>query len=978
LRTPPSGTVTFLFTDIEGSTRRWEEGPDAMRSDLQRHDDLLTHVIEAHGGFVFKTVGDACCAAFPTPLQALSAAVQAQRLIQSEQWQTEPLRVRIAINTGVAGLQDGDYLGPPVNRTARLLAAGHGGQILVSALTAELIRLFLPEDIELQSLGEHTLRDLQQPERVYQVIAQGLDTRFPPLRTPNPILTNLPVQPTPFVGRQREVHELRELLARTAIRLVTLTGPGGTGKTRLAMQVAANSSREFDDGVIFVPLGTVTEPDLVTSAIAQNLGVRETGRQPLLESLKHYLREKRMLLVLDNFEQVMPAATILADLLATVPGLTLMVTSRTILRVSGEHDFPVQPMSVPDLLQLPLPDQLHQFEAVELFLQRAVALKPDFALGEENARAVAEICVRLDGLPLAIELAAARIRMMPPQAILSRLTSRLKLLTGGARDLPARQQTLRGAIDWSHSLLDENDRSLFRRLAIFSGGFTLEAIEAICGGTTSESSHPGGEALLEPDSVLIPQLDVDMLDAVQSLIDKSLIKGADGSEVSPRFAMLETIREYAQERLDESGESDVIRRQHAYYYLHMAEESEVELRGPDQIRWLERLETEHDNLRAAISWAQEQSDWPLGLRLVAALGRFWFAHGHLTEGRRHLEAALEHGEDGEGGEAQHRARALNLAGRLAVMQGDYTTAQSRYQESLTLFRSLDDKQGIAHVLNDFGNLASMQGDYTERRTLQEESLLLFREIGDASGAASALLQLGNVLMVEGEHGTARQYIEEALITLRRLGDVRGIAMSLFFLGNADQEEGDHAAAREHFDESLKLFRSLGDKWTIASLLVNSGNAVCEQRDYPTAENLYREGMQAFQELGARRGVADALSGLASIALRQGDLDRAGTLYRQSLQIRSELGNRLGIIECLEGLARVIIELNNPKLAALFLAAADRHRNLMNSPLPPFEQAQHQLTLGKARSLLNEGEWQQVWEEGSSLTLQDVVDKALSG
>jgi class 3 adenylate cyclase len=464
---PLTGTVTFLFTDIEGSTRLWEHNALAMQSALARHDELLRSVVEGCGGYVFKTVGDAICAVFPTAPDALQAALETQRRLLSSVWeQSGPLFVRMALHTGAAEERDGDYFGPPVNRVARLLSAAHGGQVLLSLPTQELVRDQLPAGTSLRDLGEYRLKDLFRPERVYQLLAPGLPVEFPPLRTLDAYRNNLPLQPTPLIGREKEVAEVCERLARPEVRLLTLTGAGGTGKTRLGLQAAAELTERFEDGVFFVPLAAISDPTLVLPAVAGTLGVKEAGGQPLLESLEYYLGEKRILLVTDNFEQVLEAAPVVTGLLSAASKVKVLATSRIPLRLYGEHEYAVPPLGLPDPERPPSVESLTQYEAVRLFVERAQAAKADFSVTNDNAPAVAEICYRLDGLPLAIELAAARIKVLSPQKMLGRLGNRLKLLTGGARDLPERQRTLRSTIEWSYGLLEEGEKVLFARLSV--------------------------------------------------------------------------------------------------------------------------------------------------------------------------------------------------------------------------------------------------------------------------------------------------------------------------------------------------------------------------------------------------------------------------------------------------------------------------------------------------------------------------------
>src|SRR5215211_3095029 len=480
---PPSGTVTFLFTDVENSTRLWEKSPESMEVSLRRHDAILREAIEEHGGFVFKTVGDAFCATFPAASGALQAALAAQEALLSEPWEAQPdapLRARMALHTGAAQERDGDYFGPPLNRVARLLSAAHGGQVLLSSTTQELVRDQLPQDSHLRDLGKRHLKDLSRPERVFQLTASELPSEFPPLRTLQSYPNNLPLQATPLIGREREVEAVVERLRGPQTRLLTLVGPGGTGKTRVGLQAAAELVEDFEDGVFFVPLAAITDPSLVASTIARVLGLSEGGAQAPEELLEGYLRERRTLLFLDNLEQIIESASLVDELLSSAPDLKILVTSRIPLGLYGEYEFPVAPLSLPDPGSLPPLETLTDYEAVRLFVERASAVRPDFSLTQENAVAVVEICRRLDGLPLAIELAAARIKLLSPGVLLERLSNRLKLLTGGARNLPERQRTLRNAIQWSYELPDAGEKVLFARLSVFSGGATLEAIEAVC------------------------------------------------------------------------------------------------------------------------------------------------------------------------------------------------------------------------------------------------------------------------------------------------------------------------------------------------------------------------------------------------------------------------------------------------------------------------------------------------------------------
>jgi predicted ATPase/class 3 adenylate cyclase len=623
-----TGTVTILFTDIEGSTHLWEQFPHAMQGALARHDALLRQAVQAHNGHVIKSTGDGLHAMFEAAGDAVLAVIAAQRALQTEPWgEIGPFWVRMGLHTGEVVQREGDYFAPAMNRAARLMAAGHGGQILLSAATYELVRDHLPAGVIIRDLGEHRLKDLIRSERIFQLGAADLRVSFPSLNTLDSRPNNLPAQSTSFFARERALAALRALLDRPDVRLLTLTGPGGIGKTRLSVQLAAELLDTYAHGAFFVPLAALSDPMLVASAIAQVLGLREAGDRPLQETLLSYLRDKELLLILDNFEQVVSAAPLVGALVAGAPQLKVVVTSRRVLDLSGEQQFAVPPLTVPEPQRVVSLDVLTQYEAVALFIQRAQLAKPDFVVTNDNAPAVAEICARLDGLPLAIELAAARIKVLPPAALLARLEHRLPLLTGGARDSPVRQQTMRSAIAWSYDLLHEREKVLFRRLSVFVGGCTLRAVEAVC----------DAQGTLGPD----------VLDSISTLVDESLLRLQAGLSIEqegsgePRFGMLDTIREYALERLAESGEGDTIRQHHAAYYLGMVDEADAQLRGVERQLWLDRLEVEHDNLQAALGWSEtEARDTEAGSRLVGALSWFWFLRGYLKPGARWLEDAL--------------------------------------------------------------------------------------------------------------------------------------------------------------------------------------------------------------------------------------------------------------------------------------------------------------------------------------------------
>jgi len=694
-----------------------------------------------------------------------------------------------------------------------------------------------------------------------------------PVKQMEPRPSNIPVQRTGFVGREKEVAAAKELLLRQNVRLVTVTGPGGIGKTRLAVEVASGLVENFPGGIHFVPLSPLSDPGLIASVIVQTLGIREAGGQSPLEILKKNLQDSLrapMLFLLDNFEHLVQAAPTVAELLAMAPNLKILVTSRAALHVYGEHEFPVPALAVPDLRCMPPVEVLSQYPAVALFVQRAVAAKPDFELNRQNAPAVTEICTRLDGLPLAIELAAARVKVLSPSSMLTRLASRLQLLTGGARDLPTRQQTLRGAIDWSYDLLNAAEQKLFRRLSVFVGGCNLEGVEAVCD-TKSD-------------------LDLDLLDGMASMVDKSLLQQVEQANGESRFVMLETIREYALEKLEASREEALTKRAHAAYCLVLAEEEATEQSGAEGAEWLERFALEHDNFRASLEWLTETGDAEWGLRLGAALFRFWETREYLAEGRVRLGKLLKLA--GGAAPTKARARSVFAAGVLAGEQGDYVSADTLIRESLDIARQLRDKQGVAVSLNALAVHARDRGDVAVAHSLLEESLVLWRELGDQKAVARSLSNLANVAKLQGDYPHARSLYAECLSIFLGLGDRTGVAWSLNYQGDVARDQGDSAAARTLYEQGLTIFRELGDRWGIAGTLADLGSLAREQQNCPTAHSLYRESLKIFQELGHKRGIARLLECFACSAAAQLEAERSLRLAGAAAALRQSIGASL--------------------------------------------------------------------------------------
>jgi len=800
-RVLPTGTVTFLFTDVEGSTRLLHElGSEGYAEALAEHRRVLRDAFSRHGGVEVDTQGDAFFVAFPSAPGALAAAAEGQRALGSG-----PIRVRMGLHTGTPHLTAEGYVGADVHRAARIAAAGHGGQVLVSAATAALAGTDA-----LRDLGLHRLKDLMAPERIYQL--SGAD--FPPLKSLH--LTKLPVPATSFQGRERELAELIGLLTRDEVRLVTLTGPGGTGKTRLALAAASASAERYPDGVWWVPLATLRDPALVLPAAEQSLGASQ--------GLAEHIGSKRLLLLFDNFEQVVEAAPEVGALLSACPNLELLATSRERLHIAGEQEYPVPPLA--------------ETEAVELYIARARAVRPDF----EPDDAVTGICRRLDELPLAIELAAARVSVLSPAQILARLEQRLPLLTSRARDLPERQRTLRGTIAWSHELLTPAEQRLFARLSVFRGGCTVEAAEAVA----------------EAD-----------LDILATLVDKSLLRRRE-----ERFTMLETIREYAAERLEASGEADALRRRHADEFLTLAEKAEPSLRGSPG-PWLDRLESEHDNLRAAMDWLEASGESQLLLRLAGAMSRFWYLRGYPLEGRRRLEGALRADQR----PTAARAKALNGASIMAGNAGDVAHARLRAEEGLALHRALDDAWGAAYSGFLLAYTLAEEGDLAGARRHFEDSLAVFGDLRDEHLELLASRNVAWLCDELGEHERARALHEENLLRARELPNERVEASSLAALATYAVDEGRFEDGLSMLKQSLASWRDLQNRLEIAvtlarlaSVLARAGRVEMAARLLSSSEALYDEMGFAVEPWIARVNAQT----LASIRTQMDEPDLAKT------------------------------------------------------------------------------------------------------
>ena len=820
--------------------------------------------------------------------------------------------------------------------------------------------------------------------RVYQALATALDTDLDlapngaiealrarllaqeaaphaadrPPRAPRPDATpsNLPAPLTGFVGRGWERHEVAELLATT--RLLTLTGPGGCGKTRLALEVAGEVAAAYPDGVWLVELAALGDAALLTGTIAAALGVQEQ-EQPVCATLRDFLRPREVLVLLDNCEHLVDACAALAtDLLQGCPSLRILATSREALGITGETVWRVPGLAVPPM-EAPLrPASLLRFEAVQLLRARARAGRPDFALTEGNAAAVMQICQRLDGLPLAIELAAARLATLPADVVAARLDDRFGLLTGGSRTALPRQQTLRATMAWSYELLTATEQRLLRRLSVFTGGCDLEAATALC-------AEDGAT-------------DRDVLDLLDSLIRKSLV-GLEERDGAGRYRLLETVRQYGRERLEECGEADEAHDHHLNWYLALAEAAERELTGPDQATWLTRLTLEHDNLRAALGRARDRREGEHGVRLAAALWRFWYVHGSSSEGRHWLEGLLSLHESGAGAGAIAPARAMALYGAsvLAAEQGDYRRAEALSAESLALYERLDDTMGRTRALNVRANVARYQGDHARAAALYEECLTMFRALGATPSVAVMLNNLGSMAIEQGAYRHAATLLAESLAIKRAAGDSRGIARALLNLGEVSRYQDDQDRARPLYEESMLLSRELGDEIGVALALNNLGDVARAQGAYERAMALYTESLSVFQDAGDKHFSALARTNLGHAAHALGETGRAAALYRESLAVYRGVGDKVGMAGCLAGVAGVRAARGHARQAARLCAVVTALRDTIGAYAAPVDRAAHDRTVAATRAALSAEEWTDAWAAGRALSLEQAIAEALA-
>ena len=903
---PTDTASTFLFADVPDSSALWDRDPSAMVEWLQSWDKILPARVSEADGRVVRARGEdeGYFCVFQNPSSAIRASVEIQRDLADIGSEVD---VRIGVNSGSAEIREGDYYGAAVNKAARLKSLAHPGQILLGHSVIDLLGV-APEGLGFKDLGSHRLKDLSVPERIFQLTHPDLVAEFPGLRSLDALPHNLPVQLTTFVGRSAEMTSIKALLGSS--RLVTLTGPGGAGKTRLALQVGAELIDGSPDGVWLVDLAPQRDPSLVHQAALSALGLREAKNEDPAKTLQDHLRQRRMLMILDNSEHLIEACAELTDgLLRTCPGLQILATSREPLGVGGEVTFRIPSLQVPDPTQLPALDKIGAFESVDLFINRATAVEPAFKLDDRNAPWIAQLCNRLDGMPLAIELAAARVRVLSPEQIASRLDDRFQLLSSSSRTALPRQKTLRALIDWSYDLLSKEEKTLWRRMSWFAGGCTIAAVEAVC-----------------TDQQLT---EADVLDLLTQLVDKSLLL-AETQWREPRYRQLESIREYGLDKLKDFGEEDLISRRHAEWFLKVAEDAEAELWGPEQAEWLDRLEHERANLRTAMDSLLDQPGGSTqALRIAAAVWEFCEVRGHFEEGRRWIQDALVEASDAPG---EILAKAMRGAGNLAFDQGDLESAATFHSRSLEWERKLDNKFGQGKALNNLGVVEQARGDLVK----------------------------------------ARAHYQEALDKMRELQDERGVSVLLSNLGSIAHHEGDPDLAEDLHTQSLELRRKLGNQRGIAHSLNNLGNLAKEKKQYERARELYAESLQIREELGDRSGIGVLSHNLAGCALEQGDVAGARVLFTRAITIHSDLGDKKGVADSLEESAKLVIEEGDLAAAAIIYGAAATLRQMIGASREGAQESEHFRSLAKLKDGLGEDAFGSAWKKGAEMDTAEAI------
>jgi predicted ATPase/class 3 adenylate cyclase len=952
----PSGIVTFLFTDIEGSTKLAQEHPEKWESLRARHHAILQSAMDSNHGYVFQIIGDAFCVGFHTALDGLNAAIEAQYHLQSENWGETPIKVRMGLHTGEAVAQAGIYTGYlTLSLVQRIMSAGHGMQILLSGSTRQLVQDFLPEATDLLDLGERRLKNILHAERLYQVCVWGLCTTFPPLRTLDSFPNNLPVQITSFVGRKKEIYDVKRAL--THHHLVTLVGTGGTGKTRLSLQVAADLLDHVEHGIWFVELAPLTDPELIPQTILTAIGIQDQAGNSPLEFLKSYLRDKHTLIIFDNCEHLIAACAKTAEALLNVAShLNILASSREALGVKGEKTYHVPTLSLPDPKQASDLEQLSQYEAVRLFIDRALLVSPDFNVDKDNAPYIAQICFHLDGIPLALELAAARTRMMSVEQICRRLDDRFRLLTSSVRTALPHQQTLRAMIDWSYDLLAENERSLLCRLAVFAGGWTLMAAEEVCAGVERDTDLGLSEGTRSP---------YDLLDLLTQLVNKSLVVVTEHSQSGElRYRMLETIRQYAREKLRETGSREVIRDRHLAYYVKLAEQAGPELFRSKQVLWRNILADELDNMRAALEWSLA-TQVKSGLQLIVATRLFWATRGDITEVDNWLAQLLERYQEPDSLHVQAMVTyCLSLR-----QQGNLEEARRIAEQSVELARSIPDKQSEAFSLLGLGAVILTQGDFRKGTPVVEQSLALYTSLGDKFGQATALEWL---YINKNNLELSKTYVLESLKLHRELDNLFGVALCLSELAHRTVWGGDYSLPEQWLQEAQTIYRQLGDPSGEAWVWQKIGTLAYWQGDYEQSCTCYEESIRLGEISGNYTNNLWARTNLAYALLRAGEILKAKELFELSARRFQKATNLIGLAYVMEGMASLYAHQIQAERAMQLFSWADGIREQIDDHRQPVEQVSVDRDLSDISTQINAATLEIARASGRKMSVEQAI------
>lgn len=968
---PDKGTVTLFFSDIEGSTRLLQTLKEKYTDILNVHHRLLRQSITNHKGKEIDTAGDGFFVIFESAKDSVNAAVEAQALIQNNDWGNANLvSVRMGIHTGETHHTSSGYVGIDVHRAARICAAGHGGQVLLSETTKALIENELPENISLKYLGEHELKDLAFPEKLYQLNIKGLRNDFPALRSKTQLKTNLPENLIKLIGREKEIEYVKDLIANEDVRVLTISGPGGIGKTSLALRSCSELLDSYKDGVFVAFLASIDDQDLVPSAIIQALGLSEHGDEPAMEILKKHLHDKQLLLFLDNYEQITDAAWVISELSAACPNLKIIITSRIVLHIKGEQEYSLSPLAVPQKKDIIEIEGVSQFAAIQLFVKRAKAIKPEFEITSENAAAIAELCIQLDGLPLAIELACARIKLFTPQAMLSRLSSRLNLLKGGARDAPERHQTLRQAIAWSYDILSENEKVLFEALSVFVGGGNLEAIEKVC----SEVCPP----------------EYDILDGLQALVDKSLIRRVDDDYEEARFIMLETIREFAWELLNKSKFFEAAKDSHMHYFAALAEKAEPHLTSSQMQKWLEILENDFDNIRTALKWSIINKNAEYALRFGAALWRFWIIRRSLNDGFSHLQEIMD--VHGTVNFKELKAKVLFAAGTIMHEMNDLQIAHELEVQALELYKQSGNKNGLLKTLNSLawisghmGELANavryveeatalnkevkdrreeavtlnnlcwfniIRADFDEAEKVGIEGLKIREEIGDVRGEAFAKTSLGWIHSFKGNYDSAKKLLDEAMLIQNKINDKQLIAWTKRIYADNEHGIGNYPSAIDIINEALDLMKIVSNDLAISQEYGLLGHIYHDLGDMEKGILYINKAKEIVNKLSAKYFLAKTLLWEAEICTDMHDLLKAEQIIKQCIALSQYLGDKLGFAENLESLARICFIKEEIEKAGILYSEAGDIRKELNIPMTCCGIKRHKPVIEKISANIN--------------------------